>query len=285
MTPGRPTHPTSHRLVLRVLDHQVVGPDGELLGNVDDLGLVVDGATWSVTGLQVGPAALGQRLPGKLGEWTIAIWRRLTAEPHPQGAFVPFADVTDIGSAVTVGPSAAALLVESFGLERWLARYVVSRIPGAKGGGDQRPGGGGSQRQGAASDRGGPGGRRRAGDGPPRVSVSDVVGCVVLGDDGAELGVVHDLVCVEPPGRRRRDHLVVTHLVYGPHRAGSQLGYDADRRQGPLLVGALVRWWQRAHRVAPLEQVASLDLEVGTVQVLSAGEHVHPHDLPEPAGR
>lgn len=271
------SRPTTHRLALRVLDHQVVGPDGELLGNVDDLGLAIDGKRWTVTGLQVGPAALGQRLPGKLGDWTIAIWRRLNAEEDPQGAFVPFADVTHIGSAIVVRPSAAAQLATSFGLESWLRRYVVSRIPGAKGGGDER--------QGGPAGKGGRSGRRAAQDDPSTASLSDVLGSRVFGDDGAELGVVQDLVCVEPPGRRRRDHLRVTHVVYGTHRAGSELGYDADRRQGPLAVGVLVRWWQRAHRLAPIELVASVDLTAGTIRVVSASDHVHPHEFGRSSGR
>lgn len=61
MTPPRDTaRPMSQRVVLRILDHQVVGPEGELLGNVDDLELVVSHDGWTITALQVGPAALGQ---------------------------------------------------------------------------------------------------------------------------------------------------------------------------------------------------------------------------------
>jgi sporulation protein YlmC with PRC-barrel domain len=135
---ARPVHdaqPVVHRAVLRLLDHQVVGPDGELLGNIDDLELVVSDEGWSVTALLVGPAALGQRLPGRLGRWTIAIWRRLRTDPDPRPCRVPVEQVHDIGSAVTVTRAAADSLAASFGLELWLCEYVVSRNPGATGGG------------------------------------------------------------------------------------------------------------------------------------------------------
>src|ERR1044072_953345 len=92
----------SHRGGLRILDHRVVGPDGELLGNVDDLELVVSHDGWNVTALQVGPAALGRRLPGALGRWTVAIWRRLQKGPEPHAARVGIEDVRDIDSTITV---------------------------------------------------------------------------------------------------------------------------------------------------------------------------------------
>ena len=84
------------------------------------------------------------------------------------------------------------------------------------------------------------------------------------------------------PSRRQgesRDHLRVTHVEYGGHLSGSELGYNADSRQGPLVVGAVVRWWQRGNRVAPLEDLDDVDLEAGTVRVSSPDRHVHPHAL------
>ncbi|WP_457254751.1 hypothetical protein [Pedococcus sp. P5_B7] len=279
----------SQRVVLRILDHQVVGPEGELLGNVDDLELVVSHDGWTITALQVGPAALGQRLPGRLGRWTVAIWRRLQTSPDPHAARVAVADVRDIGSAITVTRTAAQALAASFGLELWLREYVVSRIPGAKGGGDERDQGRAPEAGGDEPDRG----RARKGRGTttPRSTtvpsgravrtgaVSDVIGARVFARDGSELGVVLDLLCADPASNRARDHLTVTHVQYGPHTAGSQLGYDADSRQGPLVVGAVVRWWQRGHRVASIEDVVDVDLDAGTLRVSSPARHVHPRDL------
>ena len=283
MTPSSAKRqPPSHRVALRILDHQVVGPDGELLGNVDDLELVVSHDGWFVTALLVGPAALGRRLPGRLGRWTVAIWRRLQDGPDPQATRVAIEEVSDIGSAITVSRSAAALLAASFGFELWLREFVVARIPGATGGGDERD----DERQDDAA-----GGR------PPRPttavsgramrasSVAEVIGARVFAHDGSELGVVQELYGVRPGTGRAHHHLRVTHVQYGHHTAGAELGYDADARQGPLVVGAVVRWWQRGHRVAPIEDVVDVDLEAGTLRVTSQARHVHPHELEADAGR
>ena len=116
---------TTHRIGLRILDHQVVGPDDEMLGNVDDLELVVSEAGWLVTALQVGPAALGGRLPGPLGRWTVAIWRRLQTSPDPHAARVALADVRDIGSAITVNRRRAR--ASSMSVTSSIAVSVISR--------------------------------------------------------------------------------------------------------------------------------------------------------------
>ena len=46
-----------------------------------------------------------------------------------------------------------------------------------------------------------------------------------------------------------------------------------------------VRWWQRGHRVAPIEDVVDEDLEAGTLRVTSQARHVHPHELEADASR
>lgn len=265
---------TTNRAVLRLLDHQVLGPDGLLLGNVDDLELVVCDEGWYITAVLVGPAALGRRLPGKLGRWTVAIWRRLQTTEGAEPAQVAISQVRDIGASVTVSGVAAATLARSFGLELWLREFVVSRIPGAKGGGDDRdPAQGGAGASAAGRGRFRPPGVARTG------SVAQVIRSRVFAQDGTELGVVTELLCAEPLDGRVHDHLRVTHVQYGHHAAGSELGYDSDARQGPLVVGAVVRWWQRGHRVAPIEDVVDVDLEAGTLRVASHGSHVHPHQL------
>lgn len=273
---GTKARPTVHRAVLRLLDHQVVGDDGELLGNVDDLELVLSDEGWLVTALLVGPAALGRRLPGKLGRWTVAIWRRLQTDPDPRPCRVPIEQVREIGSALVVSRPGAESLAASFGFELWLREFVVSRIPGAMGGGDERD----ARRDDDRSQRRvEPPTRDRPRLGGRTSSVAAVIRARVFADDGTELGVVNELLCAEPPAGRVRDHLRVTHIEYGVHQSGSELGYNADSRQGPLVVAALVRWWQRGNRVAPLEDVGDIDLEAGTLRVSSAARHVHPHAL------
>jgi sporulation protein YlmC with PRC-barrel domain len=264
-TPGTPL-----RLVLRVLDHQVVGPEGELLGNVDDLELEIDGDRWVVANLCVGPAALGRRLPGVLGLWTTAVWLRLQSQSDPGPAMVPVGAVSEISSALRVDSAAAEALAGSFGLEQWLRRYVVSRIPGAKGGGDERA----DEAPSGSTTAGSTAGRPYAG-----ASLSDLVGSRVRDTRGTALGVVTEVLGAVQPGRRPLEGLRVTHLEYGTHATLSELGYDADPRQGPWLVGALVRWWQRENRVAALEDVVDLDLDARTVTVARPGRHPHPHRL------
>jgi hypothetical protein len=277
MTPPRAkAQPAEHRVALRILDHQVVGPDDELLGNVDDVEIVVSHDGWFVTALLVGPGALGRRLPGKLGEWTVAIWRRLQTSPDARPARVGIEEVTDFGSAVTVSASAAEVLAASFGLELWLREFVVSRIPGAKGGGDERDE---EMQDETAGERPARATTAVSGRAMRTSSAAQVIGVRVFGRDGSELGVVQELLCVGPGTGHARDHLRVTHIQYGHHAAGSQLGYDSDARQGPLVVGAVVRWWQRGHRVAPIGDVVDVDLEAGTLRVASHDGHVHPHEL------
>lgn len=262
-----------HRVALRLLDHQIVGPDDQLLGNIDDLQLVVSDDGWAVTGLLVGPAALGQRLPGRLGRWTIAVWRRLQARPEAGPTFVPLSEVTEIDSAIRVNHRAADLLARSFALELWLRTYVISRIPGARGGGED-------DEADADSTPSGPEGAdasHRADLSASRVSA--VLGSRVLAPEGAHLGVVTELFCAEPTGGRPRDHLRVTHIEYSGHRAGSELGYNDDSRQGPIGVGMAIRWWQRDSRVAPVGDVTAVDLQAGTISVTRHLEHVHPHRL------
>jgi hypothetical protein len=44
-------------------------------------------------------------------------------------------------------------------------------------------------------------------------------------------------------------------------------------------VGALVRWWQRGSRLAPVEDVTAVDLAASRVTAKGHLDHVHPHQL------
>jgi hypothetical protein len=115
---------------LHLLDRQIVDRDGAPIANVDDIELVVraDGRL-AVATLLCGPGALGPRLGGRVGRWTTAIWRRLRPDENPQPGRIDAALVTGTDSAVHVSASVAELRVD--GLEQWLRRYVIDRIPGA----------------------------------------------------------------------------------------------------------------------------------------------------------
>jgi hypothetical protein len=67
---------------------------------------------------------------GRVGEWIVAVWRRLHPSPVPEPGRIPVADVVDVDSAVHVGRRQEALSVD--GLERWVDAHVVSRLPGSR---------------------------------------------------------------------------------------------------------------------------------------------------------
>jgi hypothetical protein len=116
---------------LHLLDRQVVDPDDRLVCKVDDLELTLDdeGRPY-VTAILVGQRALGGRIGGRLGRWLTSIASRLLPGPDPGPHRIDFGVVTGIGSAVAVSRRVADLEVAP--LERWVDRYVISRIPGSR---------------------------------------------------------------------------------------------------------------------------------------------------------
>jgi sporulation protein YlmC with PRC-barrel domain len=118
-------------LNLHLLDRQVIDRDGRLVCKIDDLEFEIDEAGRPyVTAILVGPRALGPRLGGRLGRWVTAIGRRLSQGQHLQPPRIDFAQVTDIGSAITLARHRDELDVTS--LEDWVDSYVISRIPGSR---------------------------------------------------------------------------------------------------------------------------------------------------------
>jgi hypothetical protein len=115
---------------LHLLDRQIVGRDGLPVAKVDDLELRVraDGRL-AVAALLVGPGALGPRVGGRLGRWTVSIWRRLRPDADPPTGRVDATLVTGTDSAVHVTATAEELGLDGF--ERWVRRYVVEPIPGS----------------------------------------------------------------------------------------------------------------------------------------------------------
>jgi sporulation protein YlmC with PRC-barrel domain len=117
-------------LRLRLLDRQVVDPDGGLICKVDDVELTAaaDG-TYVVTALLAGPLALGPRLPGRLGRWCVALARRWSTEADPAPRRIPFERVVEIGSAITLDGSRQEWSIAS--AEDWVREHVIDRIPGS----------------------------------------------------------------------------------------------------------------------------------------------------------
>jgi sporulation protein YlmC with PRC-barrel domain len=129
MSRTRPEEPFD--LALRLLDHQVVDPDGGLVCKVDDIEFEQgrDGS-WHVSALLSGPQALGPRLPGRLGRWVVAVGRRLSVEDRAEPRGVPFERVTDIGSSIVVDRPRDRLGVAP--LEDGVREHVIDPIPGSR---------------------------------------------------------------------------------------------------------------------------------------------------------
>jgi sporulation protein YlmC with PRC-barrel domain len=118
-------------LQLHLLDRQVIDRDRRLVCKVDDLELELDeGGRPYVTAILVGQRALGPRLGGRLGRWVTAIGRRLSEGQHEQPLRIDFAQVTDIGSAITLARRRDELDVTP--LEDWVDSRIISRIPGSR---------------------------------------------------------------------------------------------------------------------------------------------------------
>jgi sporulation protein YlmC with PRC-barrel domain len=125
----RPEEPFD--LSFRLLDHQVVDVDGELVCKVDDVEFEQGGdGSWHVSALLSGPQALGPRLPGRLGEWVMAVSRRLSVHGDGKPRRIPFERVTEIGSSIVVDRSRDRLEVAA--LEDWVREHVIDPIPGSR---------------------------------------------------------------------------------------------------------------------------------------------------------
>ncbi len=117
--------------VLRLLDRQVVDPDGYLVGKVDDLELTVpaDGGPPYVTAILCGPAALGPRLGGVLERLFVTAQQVFHPSEHPAPARIDWGVVDRVDHSVHV--SLRRDQTEANRLEAWVRDNVIAKIPGA----------------------------------------------------------------------------------------------------------------------------------------------------------
>jgi sporulation protein YlmC with PRC-barrel domain len=115
-----------------LLDHLVMDLEGKPIGRVDDIELDAgDGGPPVMTGLLLGPLALGTRLGGRFGTWWVSVARRLRPETSPQPPRVPFAAVTELRPGeVRVGLLRSEHEPQ---LMTWTRSKVISPIPGSGG--------------------------------------------------------------------------------------------------------------------------------------------------------
>jgi hypothetical protein len=265
-------------LVLRLLDHQLVGARGELVGNVDDLVLEERAEGLLVTGLLSGPPALARR-QGGLGErWIDAIWRRLHPLQDPPVEAIVLDAVTKVDSAVHLDRAATRFLVRSDLLEAWLRENVVSRLPWVSG--EPHPV---WAEDTGRSNRPGQGSAFVVEPGTP--TLSRLLGSLVRTAEGEEVGEVTEVLArplADEDGRRADagDHLGplrVTALVCSHRHLGQELGYTMTP-QGPRAIALLVRAWHKGDRHVAIEAVEAFGWDGGEVRV-RAGAHLrHPHE-------
>lgn len=257
---------------LRILDHQIVGEQDQLLGNVDNLELRDSDEGLLVTGLVVGPGGLGPRWPGRpghwpgpprpgrFGRWVTAIWSRLNPSDDPQPLVIPMSEVASLGSAVELTEPGATVLASSAGFELWLRRHLVGRIPGAKAGEDRLTG---EPIPAAVPER-------PAGLHPDARMITYLLGAETRTAAGRSLGVVLDVGCEGFERGELLGRLRVTSLLCGTHQVGARLGYAENADMGPWLVARLVRRLHDADRRVPISAVESIDWETSTVTVREA---------------
>ncbi|MEV7096603.1 hypothetical protein AB0M80_27495 [Amycolatopsis sp. NPDC051045] len=110
-----------------LLDRQIIGEDGTVVGKVDDLELRAEGGTYVVDALLVGPEALADRLGGPAGKLLRRIGRGFRARA-PQR--IPLNAIRRIEPAIVV--TTAVAQATNSPSEDWLRRRIIGRIPGAR---------------------------------------------------------------------------------------------------------------------------------------------------------
>lgn len=93
-----------------------------------------------------------------------------------------------------------------------------------------------------------------------RHRLSELLGTAVVDLDGNVVGHVNDVRLGPGPAvHGTRAELVVEGIIVADRHAGSLLGYDRRREQGPWLVRRIVRYLHRRARYLPWSDVAELD--------------------------
>jgi hypothetical protein len=114
---------------ISLLDAQLVDCERLPIGRIDDLELEVEGRGPSVTAILTGSEALGQRIGGLTGAAMAAISARVRIGSKGPTRLDP-ALVEEILPLVRLGVRFADL-EEVAGLEHWLERHVVGKLPGS----------------------------------------------------------------------------------------------------------------------------------------------------------
>lgn len=251
---------------LDLLDRQIVSSDGLMIANVDDVELEerADG-TLIVSGLLVGPGALGRRLGGALDFMIVNTWSRLTGRDPDDPRRIDYAHVSDIHTVLTVDESREVIDID--GLETWARVRVIAALPGA---GDD---------QSVLSTSKQP---SRLGTGPAQAGArhrfSRLAGMRVVFSDGSVGDQVTDVRFGRGEPRGHLPRLVTEGLIVGRHMAGTLFGYDRRRQQGPWLIQMILRLVHRNTGYVAWSDVRSIDWDANVI-TLSTSELTPLDDL------
>jgi hypothetical protein len=196
-----------------------------------------------------GPGALGQRLPGRLGRWTVATWRRLSVERHPVPIRIPLEHVHRIGSAITLTPEATTTAKQRLTLEEWVGDHLINRIPGSGLAPNPEP----DQRLRGSADLEEPEKTRT-------VLLSQLLTFQAFHGE-QDLGTVHEVNTESTaPNAPVDGRLTVSSYVIGPRATGSTMGYYRHPEHGPLILRALIRRLHRNDTRVEARDVHSFDI-------------------------
>jgi sporulation protein YlmC with PRC-barrel domain len=243
------TTAVEYPLALRLLDHQIDGPDGAAVAKVDDIELEVHEGRIIATALLCGPGALGERLPGRIGRWTVATWRRLSLEQPSAPVRIPMTEVQRIGPVIILTPEASRAVQQRLTLETWLRVHLIDRLPGS-----------GAEAPSIAEPR-----LRRAPDValPTRRTRKLLLSQLLTyrayrGTDS--VGTVHEVTALtSTPRAPVIGQLEVSGFVIGPRATGSTMGYDRHPEHGPGLLRAVVRALHRHDVRVSVSDVLEID--------------------------
>lgn len=228
-----------------LLDRQIISRDGFALAKADDLELEELRGRLHLSGILVGPGALGPRLGGALQYVSVNTWSRLARRDVDDPRRIDYGHVKDISTVITIDEGRDS--VEIDGLETWTRERIIEALPGS--GRDTRS----PLASSTASEL-----EERTTDRPLR-RVSQLTGMHVRLANGSAADRITDVRMVRGPVRGHLPELMVDGFVVGRSRPGMRFGYDRHDQYGPWLLRKILSLLPGRSRYLPWSAVDSID--------------------------
>ncbi|WP_456698590.1 hypothetical protein [Aeromicrobium sp. P5_D10] len=235
-----------------LLDRQIVSSDGAMIAKVDDIEVAEHDSRLIVSGLLVGPGALGPRLGGVLGELVVDSWSRLARRSPQEPRRIDYTHVSGLATVLTLDRSRRQIEID--GLETWTRVHLIDALPGA-----------GHDPQSSSDDRTPDSMATGPDDTGDRHRFSRLAGMRVILRDGTAHDLVTDVRLAQGPVRGHLPTLTVDGMIVGRNRPGTLFGYDRNCQQGPWLIQQILRWVHRHAGYVDWSEIASIDWEARTV--------------------